>query len=262
MEKFLDCIVITGAGKGLGKAIALELKNIGIPLLLISQSNNVVQTVKEINQSIGQTEFMIQDVSDLDQTYSRIRDWSDQSSFNRFGVVLCAGILGEPGGIINGELSDWLQTYKVNVLGNLAVLKALMPRMLKASFGRIVAVAGGGAAYGYPLFSGYALSKTSLVREVENIHLELKDKGDFFITALAPGAMETDMLQQIRATGAEIRTVVDIKEPVNFVSSFLFSTHCAFSGRFVHVRDNWKEKLESSADMSSTDNWFLRRIEK
>jgi hypothetical protein len=52
--------------------------------------------------------------------------------------------------------------------------------------------------------------------------LELKDNGDFFVTALAPGAMETAMLQQVCAAGEEVPKVVDIKEPVNFAASFHF----------------------------------------
>jgi hypothetical protein len=64
---------------------------------------------------------MIQDIGNLDQIFSLTRNWVDHTSYKRFGVVLCAGVLGKPGVIINGELSDRLQTYKIDVLGNLAI---------------------------------------------------------------------------------------------------------------------------------------------
>lgn len=119
-------------------------------------------------------------------------------------------------------------------------------------------LSGGGAAYAYPLFSGYALSKTAMVRATENLHEELKGLGDFLSVCVAPGAMETDMLAQVRAAGAEVRTTVSLEEPVEFVTAFLETRECAFSGRFVHVRDAWRESMQQNP--MEKDQWLLRRI--
>ena len=133
--------------------------------------------------------------------------------------------------------------------------------MLESRFGRIVMFGGGGAAYGYPLFGGYAVSKAAVVRATENLHEEIKDRGDFSIVCLAPGAIETDMLRTIRGAGGEVRTVTAMTEPLNFIEKFLGSPQCAFSGRFVHVRDNWETWLDQKEAELPAQQWFLRRVE-
>ena len=77
---------------------------------------------------------------------------------------------------------------------------------------------------------------------------------------LAPGANETNMLKEIRAAGAQVKTTVAIEEPVRFVREFLACGDCGFKGSFVHVRDNWKDYLNTGS-RTSEEKWKLRRIE-
>jgi NAD(P)-dependent dehydrogenase (short-subunit alcohol dehydrogenase family) len=142
------------------------------------------------------------------------------------------------------------------------VLQAALPQMRVSGFGRVAMFAGGGSAYAYPTFPAYAISKTALVREVENIGVEMKDLADFSVVILAPGAVDTDMLADVRAAGAEVRTLTSITEPVGFVTSFLTAAEARkLSGRFIHVRDVWRETL-ADADKTLGDNhWKLRRVE-
>ena len=189
-----------------------------------------------------------------------MRNWIDGRPFRRLAVVCAAGTLGQQGGILDGDLADWGRTMQTNVLGNLAVIRALLPRMLDAKYGRILTVAGGGAAYAFPVFSGYALSKAAMVRATENLDAELRGRGDFLTVCLAPGAMETGMLAKVRAAGAEVKTTVAMEEPVEFVARFIRTEACGFSGRFVHVRDTWREWL--TPEPVPGDRWLLRRIEK
>src|SRR5262249_37177024 len=160
------------------------------------------------------------------------------------------------------SLQDWSEVFCTNVLGNLAVLRACLPTMRNEGFGRTVALAGGGAAYGYPEFSAYALSKAALVRAIENADLELGAMGDLAFVALAPGAVETDMLAKVRAAGGRIRTITSAQEAAAFVTAFFSSENArALSGRFVHVRDDWTALLTAGARELPADQWKLRRIE-
>jgi hypothetical protein len=99
-----------------------------------------------------------------------------------------------------------------------------------------------------------------MVRTVENLQESLNDRGDFAVVCLAPGANETNTLQRVRAAGAKIQTTVDISEPVNFAREFLFCGRCGFKGSFVHVRDNWRDYLDSNKK-TGDPKWKLRRIE-
>jgi NAD(P)-dependent dehydrogenase (short-subunit alcohol dehydrogenase family) len=68
--------------------------------------------------------------------------------------------------------------------------------------------------------------------------------------------------KEIKKAGAEIRRTVDISEPVNYAVNFLLSEKCNYSGRFVHVRDNWIDYLNTDKTITNNDYWKLRRIEK
>jgi 3-oxoacyl-[acyl-carrier protein] reductase len=256
MQK-LDCAIITGAGQGIGKAIALDLGSRGIRVVCISKSDNAEKTASEIMKAGGNAESIVEDIAQFEKTKERISKWIKGKNFKRIGLALAAGILG-PQDYKN--LTEWDECYRVNVLGNLAVYAGVLPKLLGNKFGRIVCFAGGGAAYAYPLFPAYAASKAAMVRVVENIQEDLNGKGDFTAVCLAPGANETDMLKKIRATGAKIQTTVDISEPVDFVRELLFCESCGFKGAFVHVRDNWRDYLDSGKKIDDKQ-WKLRRIE-
>ncbi|HEY3897551.1 MAG TPA: SDR family oxidoreductase [Chthoniobacter sp.] len=256
---FLDAVVVTGAGRGLGRAVALMAGRLGIPVLCIGRSNNIEETRAEIAMHGGHAEALMVDLTEVNSVLGQVGAWIASKPFRRLAVVLAAGTLGAPGGLLDGDLDDWSRTFQANVIGNLAVVKALLPAMRAAGFGRVVTVAGGGAAYAYPVFSGYALSKTALVRATENLDAELRGQGDILTVCLAPGAMETRLLDAVRATGAEVRTVVPIAETVEFIREFIHAEACGFSGRFVHVRDNWRAWLGKK---SAPDGlWLLRRNE-
>lgn len=255
----LDAVIVTGAGRGLGRAVAQMAGGLAVPVLCLAQSASADATRDDILAAGGTAESLQVDLADLAAVEKGVGAWIAGKSFRRLAVVLAAGTVGSSGGLIESDLGDWARTFQTNVLGNLAVVKALLPRMLEAGFGRIVTLAGGGAAYAYPLFSGYATSKAAVVRAAENLDAELRGRGDFLTVCLAPGAMETDMLAQVRAAGAEIRTTVPVAESVEFVRQFIQTEACGFSGRFVHVRDDWHAWLHAGA--VPNEQWLLRRIE-
>ncbi len=257
----LDCVIVTGAGRGIGAATAKHLASLGVPILCIARTQNVQTVAAQIQNEGGKASALSLDLSDLAGTKNAVTQWVSGTPYRRLGVVLAAAIAGASGGLQSADLSDWLLTFQTNLLGNLAVLQGLLPRMLEARFGRIVMFGGGGAAYEYALFSGYAASKVAVVRATENLSAELKDQGDFAVVCLAPGAIDTDMLRTIRNAGGTVKTVASISEPVNFIEKFLGSVRSPLSGRFVHVRDDWQKWLDKEGADFPPEQWFLRRIE-
>ena len=255
----IEAVLVTGAGRGIGKAIALDLAASGVHVVCLSKSANADITRDEIRERGGSAESLSLDLSRYAETERAAGTCGEPHQ--RWGVVLAAGILGPTGSLVETNLEDWRECMELNVLGNLAAVKGLLHRMLAARFGRILAFAGGGSAYAYPLFPAYSASKTAMVRAIENLNKDLEGKGDFAVACLAPGAVETDMLARVREAGAEIKTTTDIAEPVRFAREFLFSTSCGFSGSFVHVRDKWPEYLNNGHALNTESLWKLRRIE-
>ena len=150
--------------------------------------------------------------------------------------------------------------YRTNVVGNLGVLEACLPFMLDARFGRVLLFAGGGAANAFPLFPAYGLSKTSTVRMVENLAEAHPPSTGISFVCLAPGAVDTPMLAKVLAAGAKVRTRTSADEAAAFVEAYLGSDSNALSGKYVHVRDDWKPYL-SGGQTPAPGRFLLRRTE-
>ena len=174
---------------------------------------------------------------------------------------MCASKIGNFGGIVDADFKDWENLYRINVLGNLSILQNILKFSDINTFIRVIFFGGGGAAYGYPDFSGYSLSKVAVVRAVENIGIEFKkDYKNASIIALAPGAVNTDMLAIVESHGGEVKTRTSIDEPTNFVFDFILDKipSTKLNGCFVHVRDDCGKYFQESLE---ANHFKLRRID-
>jgi 3-oxoacyl-[acyl-carrier protein] reductase len=253
----IDTLVITGAGDGLGKILSIEAGAKGLKVICISKSINAIETANLINSNGGEAIGIQCDLSKLDQIDQKLNSINLRN--NVIGFVFCAGVLGPKGGVIDTNIDDWAEVFNTNVLGNIKVLKKFLPEILKNKFSKILFLAGGGSAYGYPIFSSYSISKTAVVREAENLHLELANKGRHTVIAIAPGAMPTKMLEKVKASGAEIKTTVPIEETVKFILKIIKNDFYKISGKFIHVRDD----IDSYTKEKDKKNiiWLLRRYD-
>jgi len=255
----VDICIITGAGGGIGSAIALDLAQRGVEVVLLGREVSITPVLQQIQKAGSFAESLVVDFGEPAKVKEEVESFLNRRSLKKTGVVLCASTLGSASGSTKSELAEFEQVFQVNLVGNLAVLQACMPRLLQARFGRVVFFAGGGAAYAYPLFSAYSLSKVCTVRLVENLAVEYQPATGLSFVALAPGAVATPMLKEVEAAGGEVRTRVDISEPVNFVREYLASESNNLSGRFFHVRDDWRRVLTGEKDLKE-DQWLLRRV--
>ncbi len=252
----IDHCILTGAGSGIGQAVALRLADRGIPLLLVGRHDSNERTRQQVLARRGRADLFACDLEDHQRNLTGLREILAAWPAGRWGVVLAASIL-DPSA---QGLAAYEKVFRTNVIGNLAVLEACLPRMREAGFGRVVFFAGGGAAYAYPLFPAYALSKTSTVRLVENLAAVDPPSSGLSFVCLAPGAVETPMLARVVAAGGEVKTKTSIAEPVEFVERYLESESTALSGRYLHVRDEWPAYLRGEKS-PARDQFYLRRIQ-
>lgn len=235
--------IISGASRGIGKAIADDLSEKKISDILVRLEGRKTADFTDYN-SVNKNM-----INDLKVHLLPLADMEVQ-----INLILCAGKIGTP---FTTDPDGFLDLYKVNVLGNLALVNAIMGFNFQKV--RIVWFAGGGAAFPFPQFPAYSASKVAVVRTVENLSIILKQFfDDVSIIALAPGAVDTDMLKQTEAAKVEIRTRTDISEPVNFVRNFITDQFDSkkLNGRFMHVRDDFDDPIKLSDDC-----FKLRRIE-
>lgn len=205
-KKFKDKnIIITGGTDGFGLATAMNFIENGANLITCSRSNEKIISAKKLlssKLSEDQKLILIQaDISlkkDVDKLIS-----TAVHNFSSIDIIVSnAGIYGPIGKIETIDWNDWLEAIKINLFGSILVIKNVLPILKKQNKGKIIQISGGGATNPMPNFSSYTVSKTGIVRFVETISEEVKNF-NIDINAIAPGALNTKMLDDLIMSGPE-----------------------------------------------------------
>lgn len=252
----LDVLIISGASRGMGAHIANKCSHLTSKLIGIGSSEKIYN-LKLDNSKCEYLPLQL-DLGAYYDVKQVISNKITKLNPTSIGIILCGAQLGAFAGLLNDDLGNWEKLYQCNVLGNLAVIQGCNEALKNGAECKIAFFAGGGGVSSYIDFSGYALTKAATVRAVENLSEEFKKLNyNASIIAVAPGAVDTDMLTTIFAHGGTVKTRTKIEEPTDFIFKYLNDEfdNKKISGRLVHVRDNMKE-----LDFSNDDKWKLRRI--
>lgn len=184
--------VVTGAGRGIGRAIARRLAAEGARVTLVARTRRELDaTAAEIRAAGGDAAAIAADVTSAPAVGAAV-----QGAAARFGPVSLlvnnAGIPGPYGPIGTIDPLEWWGAQAVNVLGPLLFMSAVIPHMRERGAGRIVNIVSSAGVEPVPHLSAYAVSKNTLVRLTETADLELRAHG-VRAFALHPGTITTDM---------------------------------------------------------------------
>jgi 3-oxoacyl-[acyl-carrier protein] reductase len=194
--------VITGAGRGIGRAIALAYAREGAQLALAARSESELeQTVVAVTELGAEAIAVPTDITSQGHT-ERLA----QAVVERFGridvLVNNAGISGPIGPLQDNDIAEWVDTINVNLTGTFLVCRAVIPVMLEQGGGRIINLSGAGVANAWSNMSAYCSSKVAVVRLTEVLAQELEGKG-IFVNALGPGSVHTSMWEKMTEQAAE-----------------------------------------------------------
>lgn len=198
--------IITGANQGLGREIAQQYVAAGANVFLLARGREALEetivslrSARPIERQVISGECC--DVSESAQvTRSVARAIEILPSLEI--LVNNAGVYGPIGPVEDNDLAEWETAIRVNLLGTVAMCRAVLPKFKSQKYGKIVNLSGGGATAPLPNFSSYAASKAAVVRFTETLSEEVKELG-IDINAIAPGALNTRLLDQVIAAGPE-----------------------------------------------------------
>ena len=191
---------MTGAGRGIGQAIALELASAGMAVGLVARSEDQLADTAQQVIHLGATAVVVPaDLADLAQV-----TWAALLVDDQLGTVDVlindAATVGPLGPSVSVDPAEWAATFSLNVVAAAALSFAVLPAMVERGWGRIVnvssAIAGQpGAMVG---MNAYAASKAALEAHTLNLAAELDGSG-VTVNAFRPGSVDTAMQAGIRA---------------------------------------------------------------
>jgi NAD(P)-dependent dehydrogenase (short-subunit alcohol dehydrogenase family) len=265
-------VLITGAGRGIGKRLALGFAQAGARVGLVARSQGELDLAKlEIEQAGGTALRIRTDVRDLghmESAVDRVR-----SAYGGLDILIgAAGVLGPIGPLLRTKPKAWSEAIEINLIGTVNSCRAVLPSMVEKRSGKIILLGGPGSGYTRPNFTAYAASKTAIVRLVECLADEVRDH-NVQVNCMAPGPTYSHMTDEILHAGEDLAGAREIEEaekvrvtggilPEKQVQLALFlasdrSNH--ISGKLIHVNDDWK-RLEQ--ENMRAEMYTLRRVQK
>ena len=189
--------LITGAGRGIGRAIALAYAKESAKLALAARTRRDLEQTAQEAQALGASTCIVpMDVSDPTQVEDIVRHTVAQ--FATIDILVNnAGIAGPVGPLQDNDMTAWIQTIQVNLIGTYLCCRAVVPIMYEQNRGKIINLSGAGATNAWRNLSAYGVSKVAVVRLTETLALELEG-ANIQVNALGPGSIHTQMWEELR----------------------------------------------------------------
>lgn len=264
-------VLVTGAGRGIGKRLAMGFATEGNRVGLLARSKAELDLAQlEIEHAGGNALRIRADVTDPEQLRAAVDRM--RVHYGEVRVLVCAAAVPGPiGPFIDQSPKAWAETIQVNLIGVANACQAVLPHMIERRAGKIIVLSGSGATTARPNFSAYAASKTAVVRFVETLAEEVRDH-NIQINCMGPGSTYTHMTDEVLRAGEhagwkETEEAMEVRRtggvsPEKQIQLALFlaseqSNH--ISGKLIYVTDDWK-KLKSGN--LHPEMYTLRRVKR
>jgi short-subunit dehydrogenase len=185
--------VITGASSGIGWALAKVLAAEGAKVGLVARRKERLETLaEEIRRAGGTAALAPADVGDREQTVGAIRDLAGE--LGPVDLLVAGAGVGTPTELDPVNASDVEQMFRVNVLGVVYAIEAVLPDMLRRGSGHLAAISSIAAYKGLPRESGYCASKAAVNIYMEGLRLHLRSR-NIAVSTICPGFVQTPMVE-------------------------------------------------------------------
>ena len=208
--------IVTGAGRGIGRAIALRVAEEGCRTVLAARSEDQLEAVRvEIESRGGQACPFRADLSRQEDLEALV-----EGTLDRFGsadfLVNNAG-WGTKANVPKARVKDWEQTFRVNLLAPMILSQLVLPTLTAKQSGAIVNISSISGRAGQGGSAAYAASKAGLIAFSQALFEEVRED-DIKVAAILPGFVDTDMIPPVRHLDrSRMIQAEDIAEAVLFV---------------------------------------------
>ncbi|MES1152400.1 MAG: SDR family NAD(P)-dependent oxidoreductase [Dongia sp.] len=231
-------VAVIGAGRGIGRAAALEMSAQGIAVACLDSDGEAAEeTARSIRGTGGRTTAGTMDVADAPSIAEALRETI--AVLGRIdGLVNCAGITGRTN--IAGhavDMADFDRVYQVNLRGAMLVSQAILPHMLERGYGRLLHIASIAGKEGNAGMTAYSATKAGLIGMVKSLGKDYVENG-ITINALAPAVIRTPMVDALPQATVDYMTAKipmkrcgELDEAAKLIA-WIVSPACSFTTGF------------------------------
>jgi len=207
--------LITGAGKGIGKAIAIALAKEGVNVILLARTQaDIDEVAKEIN-SLGVKSLAITaDVADINSVNTAVE--KALTEFKSIDILINNAGIATFGNFLELEPSVWERIIQVNLMGTYYVTRAILPNMIERKTGDIINISSTAGLNGNALTSAYSASKFAVLGLTDSLAQEVR-KHNIRVTALTPSTVATDLAIELKLTDGNPEKVMQSEDVAELI---------------------------------------------
>ena len=207
--------LITGAGKGIGKAIALALAKEGVNIILVARTQEEIDSVAAKVRSLRVKALAITaDVADINSVNAAVE--KALAEFGTIDILINNAGIATFGKFLELEPTDWERIIQVNLMGTYYVTRAVLPNMIERQTGDIINISSTAGLSGNALTSAYSASKFAVLGLTESLMQEVR-KHNIRVTALTPSTVATDMAKELNLTDGNPETVMQAEDMAELI---------------------------------------------
>jgi 3-oxoacyl-[acyl-carrier protein] reductase len=207
--------LITGAGKGIGKALAIALAKEGVNVGLIARNlTDLQQVAAEVEKLDVKAFIATADVGNPEQVTAAIETIKTGLGF--IDILINNAGTASFGGFMDLDPARWEEIVRINLLGAYYVTRAVLPAMIDKKVGDIVNIASTAGQRGAAVTSAYSASKFGLIGMSESLMQEVR-KHNIRVSTLMPSTIATDMAMDLKLTDGNPDKVMQAEDFADFI---------------------------------------------
>lgn len=207
--------LITGAGKGIGKAVAIALANEGVNVILLARTQSEIDEVAKESSAFGVKSLAITaDVANINSVNSAVE--KALAEFKTIDILINNAGIAAFGNFLELEPADWERIIQVNLMGTYYVTRAILPNMIERKTGDIINISSTAGLNGNALTSAYSASKFAVLGLTDSLMQEVR-KHNIRVTALIPSTVATDLAKELNLTDGNPEKVMQAEDMAELI---------------------------------------------
>lgn len=232
--------LVTGAGRGIGRQIALKMASQGASIIIADIDEKTMEDARQEVESLGVKAMAVKmDISDQDSVQAAVDKMLEE--FGRIDILVNNAAIFRKAPFLEMSLEQWKQTTDINLTGLFNVTRAVAPGMAERGSGAIISIASVDAFQGCRDYSHYAMTKAGVVGLSRTLAQELGPHG-VRVNVIAPGIMLTEMTRDRVEANKEAYLArvpigrIGVPEDIANAALFLASEMSSYiTGQVIHV---------------------------